>query len=80
MNKGILIKWDKSLDKRISQFNLFRYQRGRKPIKIGKFAYLGRNEYLDVSVRKGKLYFYYMNSVTANGVKSEMSKEVGTRY
>ena len=77
---GILLKWDKPLDETIKKFTLFRYERGNKPIKLSSFKYMDNNSYLDKTVKKGKLYFYYMISVNSDGIKSKMSNEVGAEY
>ncbi len=75
----VLISWEKPFDDNISTFNLYRFQRGMTTKKLGVFSYKDKNEYLDKTVSKGNLYFYYIISVSKEGAKSKESKEVGIR-
>ena len=76
---GILIKWDKPAENNIDKFYLYRYRRGEQAKKLAEVSYDGKSEYLDASAKKGKLYFYYVVSVSKQNVESRAGSEVGAR-
>jgi fibronectin type 3 domain-containing protein len=73
---GVLVEWDPGLDNQVLKFNIYRYQRGQKPVLIHAAGRTDKPVYNDKNVRNGKLYFYFATSVSANGVESRPSREV----
>ena len=57
---------------------IHRYQRGSEAKKIGTTNVSVRN-YLDKTVAKGELYFYYITATDSKQRESEPSGEVGVR-
>lgn len=75
---GIRISWQPSLQENIKGYKIFRYERGSEPNEISAVSF-DTNKYLDKSVKNGKLYFYFISSVSSNGKVSLSGEEVGIR-
>lgn len=77
---GILISWDETVQQNIKEYKIYRYERGNKPILISSVTSKEKFEYLDKSVKKGNLYFYYLSTVDSENNESQSSQEVGIRF
>lgn len=79
--KSITIIWDESLQDNVNEYNIYRYQRGKEPIKI-KTVNVDEDEYkvIDNDVKKGDLYFYYLTVVNQNGKESVPGEEASIRF
>lgn len=75
---GVKLTWEPPADARELQYNIYRYERGQKPVKLTALA--GDKEmYMDSKALKGRHYFYYLKSLAANKTESEKSNEAGIR-
>ncbi len=75
---GIELEWSPSGDENISGYQVYRYQRGSQPKKIGSTG-AGVRNYLDKSAKKGELNFYYVTALDNRQRESEPSAEAGIR-
>jgi hypothetical protein len=75
----IVLRWNAVEDPVILRTNIYRYERGQKPILAGFVSASEEPEFSDKKVRKGALYFYYLTSVSKPGKESSPGKEIGIR-
>ncbi len=73
---AVSVIWEAPEQQDIVSFRLYRYERGKAPAVIATVPQ-GTTLFTDTTAQKGKLYFYYLTSVHANGVESSMGKEEG---
>lgn len=78
IEEGIFIQFSKVIDDKLDKFRIYRYQRGQN-VKMIKELPLVSNEYLDKSAKKGLLYFYYITTVSVDGIESMPGEESGIR-
>lgn len=74
-DQGVYLNWGQAVYPDIASVNLYRYQRGNKPVLVKSLS-ADTLEYLDAEVKSG-LYFYYLTTVNKAGVESDRSEEVG---
>jgi fibronectin type 3 domain-containing protein len=77
-DNGISISWESPFQDNIKEFRIYRYERGNEPVQIGKVNF-DKTKILDTSPVKGKLYFYYVVSISNGGEESIPSEELGIR-
>lgn len=73
---GITIEWEEPEQEDIKSYRVYRYERGGKPVAIVTVSH-GTERFIDITARKGKLYFYYLTSVHQNGNESLPGREEG---
>ena len=78
-SSGILVQWDKTSQRNLREYRIYRYQRHLRPLLISARKPNEALEILDRSARKGNLYFYFVTAVNVRGIESERSSEVGIR-
>jgi len=78
IDDGIMISWQPALQKNISGYKIYRYERGAPPKQIGSVN-SDVNEFIDKAVISGNLYFYFIIAVSVNGRESMPSEELGIR-
>ena len=78
LSDGVRIEWSKPNDSSIQNYDIYRYQRGQEPVKIG-LVESSIESYLDINVQEGQLYFYMIKAIGKQGIESDFSDEVGIR-
>ena len=73
---AIIVAWEVPDQQDIVSFRLYRYERGKTPVIIATVPQ-GAALFTDTTAQRGKLYFYYLTSVHANGIESSTGKEEG---
>jgi fibronectin type 3 domain-containing protein len=76
-NGGMKILWDSPAGEQEFNYQIYRYEKGKKPAKL---ALVKTNEYLDKTVAKGRTYYYYVCTISPDGIESEKSKETYFTY
>jgi len=71
---GVLLSWVNPDQETNCQYEVFRYERGFAPVKLYQTK-KSEEQFLDKTVVPNKLYFYYLRSITDDGISGEMSKE-----
>jgi len=74
--ESVSVAWEAPEQQDIVSFRLYRYERGKAPAVIATVPQ-GTTLFNDTTAQKGKLYFYYLTSVHANGSESSTGKEEG---
>jgi len=77
-DRGVLLSWQTPLQENISEFKIYRYQRGDDPKVVGVVK-KEETEFLDKGVNDGNLYFYFITSVDYKSNESLHSQEIGIR-
>lgn len=75
-DEGIMLEWSQTIYPGIKSVNLYRYQRGLKPVLLATLPEQ-TTEYTDTNAPKGKAWFYFVTTTNDKGVESGASKEVG---
>ncbi len=78
MKDGISIQWNETFQPDIAGFNVYCYQRGKKPKLLGTVK-SDQLQYIDKTARAGYLYFYYVTCLNSKKFESKPSTEVGIR-
>lgn len=73
---AVSVAWEAPEQQDIVSFRLYRYERGKTPVIIATVPQ-GTTLFTDTTAQRGKLYFYYLTSVHANGIESSTGKEEG---
>ena len=76
---GIRISWGTVRSQSLKEFRIYRYTRGSKPVIAGTVPAGSSVEFVDNSVIKGQLYFYYVITVNKDGRQSNPSTEISIR-
>lgn len=75
---GVQLTWEPPAGAQELQYNIYRYERGQKPVRLAALA--GDKEmYIDNKALKGRHYFYYLKSLAADKTESDKSNEAGVR-
>jgi len=74
----LTIQWGEIFTKEPLQLNIYRYQRGAKPILL-KTISLKDTQFIDNTIKKGELYFYYSKLINNAKKESPASSEVSIR-
>lgn len=77
-DNGILISWQPPLQENITEYKIFRYERGTEPKQITSIKD-DATEFLDKSVIGGSLYFYFITALGVDGVESIPGDELGIK-
>jgi hypothetical protein len=72
---GIELSWDEPFGPAVSGFRVYRYERGREPVRVAAPGPVTTN-WTDKEATKGRLYFYYLTSLGDAGAESGPSSEV----
>ena len=78
VSEGVLIMWDETVQKDVSGYNVYRYERGRKHELLATLN-INTNEFIDKKVRNGNLYFYYITCIDGGKNESAPSREISIR-
>jgi fibronectin type 3 domain-containing protein len=71
--------WELPSDGEYYRYNIYRYQRGGTPEKIGVTS-AGAESFTDLNpIQNQNLVFYIVRSVDENGLESDSSNEVSVR-
>ncbi len=77
--KGLLLSWDQVKDKDLAYYNIY-----KKGENSSDFSLVGKgetkNRYLDIKVKRGKKYFYYVTATDNNGNESDNSKTASEEF
>jgi hypothetical protein len=73
-----VIQWGEVITKEQLQLNIYRYQRGSTPALL-KTLSLKEHQFIDNSVKKGDLYFYFSKFINLDKKESPPSQEVNFR-
>lgn len=79
VREGIRIVWGKVLMNDLESFNLYRYSSGSKPTRITKVP-ADKHDFLDLQVKRGQLYFYYVTTSNKQEIEGTPSEAVTVRY
>lgn len=74
----VTVQWGGSDDRQPLTLSLYRYQRGKEPQLLKRITE-GVQSYVDSTVKKGELYFYYTTFTDGKGNVSARSQEAGIR-
>jgi hypothetical protein len=77
--KSIIIQWDEPISEAIVAYKIYRSEKDQEPVEIANIK-PGIIEYVDQNVKKGKSYFYSMESVAKNDGKSKRTEYVGITF
>lgn len=76
---GVVLNWETPADNALLQYNIYRYERGKTPVKAGTVA--GNiDQFTDKAAARGKHYFYFIRSLSPDKVESDKSNEASIRY
>jgi fibronectin type 3 domain-containing protein len=76
---GVQLNWEVPADNAALQYNVYRYERGKQPVKAGTAA-VNAGEFTDKTATKGKHYFYFVRSLAPDNTESDKSNEASIRY
>jgi fibronectin type 3 domain-containing protein len=76
---GIQLNWEVPAENASLQYNIYRYERGKEPVKAGTVAG-DTDQFTDKTATKGKHYFYFIRSLSADKTESDKSNEASIRY
>jgi fibronectin type 3 domain-containing protein len=76
---GVQLNWETPADNASLQYNIYRYERGKEPVKAGTVA-TNTDQFTDKTVTKGKHYFYFVRSFSSDKTESDKSNEASIRY
>ncbi|MGE5316700.1 MAG: fibronectin type III domain-containing protein, partial [Chloroflexota bacterium] len=74
-DEGIYLQWSRTLYPDIQSVNLYRYEKGTKPVLLMKLP-SDAVEYTDATAPQGKMHFYYVTTMNKNGMESVPSEEI----
>ncbi len=78
---GILISWSAVFEDGLRNYNVYRYEKGVKPILLGTIEGTEKNlSFRDSTVSRGKMFFYYITTTNKSGAESTPSTEAGVKY
>lgn len=75
---SVELEWAEVKYDGMSQFHIYRYERGKSPVKIGSTA-PGENRFTDSSAKTGITCFYYITTSNATGTESAASEEIAVK-
>lgn len=75
---SVELEWAEVTYDGMAQFNIYRYERGKTPVKIGSSA-AGKNQFSDSTAQTGFTYFYYITTSNTTGTESAASEEVAVK-
>jgi|GEM_PF-788426 len=75
--QGVLLQWEPPANADALRYNIYRYERGKAPVKTG--TAVAGSSFTDKTAVKGKLYFYSLRSLDG-GQESEKSNEMSLSY
>ncbi|MEK9137581.1 MAG: hypothetical protein AAB393_10700, partial [Bacteroidota bacterium] len=75
---GISLRWDAAAQENIASCRLYRYERGKKAVKLVEVK-PGIMEWTDKKAERGKLYFYYVTTLNNRNAESIPGDEVSAR-
>ncbi|MDP4114576.1 MAG: hypothetical protein Q8903_00490 [Bacteroidota bacterium] len=76
---SIILRWD-PVQANISEYLIYRYERGVAPVQMGTLKQNEDPEFTDSKVEKGKLYFYYIKTKNEKGKESVAGPESSVRF
>jgi fibronectin type 3 domain-containing protein len=76
--RALTLRWDAPAQEDLKSFRVFRYERGKKALRLGEVKSTVQS-YTDTKTQRGRLYFYYVTAVTERNVESPPSDEVSVR-
>jgi fibronectin type 3 domain-containing protein len=76
---SIIIQWDEPFSEGIEGYKLYRSEKNQEPVEIATLK-AGTSEYTDQSVKKGKSYYYAIETINKKGKKSKRSDYIGISY
>ena len=77
-NSKATVEWSKPTDNIVKSINVYRYQRGNKPVLL-KQLNTDIQSYEDKTTSKGELYFYFITFTDNKNLESAPSREAGIR-
>jgi hypothetical protein len=75
---GVQLNWELSDAGEALAYNVYRYERGKEPVKAGSIN--GADKYTDTAAARGKQYFYFVRAVGQDKTESERSNEAVIKY
>lgn len=76
---GVQLNWEIPANNESLQYNIYRYERGKEPVKAGTVAG-NTDQFTDRTATKGKHYFYFIRSLSSDKTESDKSNEASIRY
>ncbi len=76
---GVQLNWETPADNASLQYNIYRYERGKEPVKAGTVAG-NTDQFTDKTATKGRHYFYFVRSLSPDKTESDKSNEASIRY
>ena len=76
---SIIVQWDEPISEGIEGYKLFRSEKNQEPVEIASMK-AGTAEYIDANVKKGKSYYYAIETINKKGQKSKRSDYIGISY
>lgn len=76
---AVELAWEPPAGETLQRFDVYRYVRGRDPVKVGSVPVGKPTQLKDNSPVPGQLNFYFVRSVAANGAESGPGKEAGVQ-
>jgi hypothetical protein len=77
--KGIIVQWDEPISEGISGYKLYRSEKNQEPAEIATVK-VGTSEYIDTNVKRGKSYFYSIETVGLKAKKSKRTDFTGINF
>lgn len=79
-NSGkIVMEWSPLDETDITEYKIYRYQRGTEAISLGSVKFGEGETFTDSNIKKNELYFYFVTAVNSLGKESRPSEEIGVR-
>ncbi len=76
---GVQLNWEVPANNESLQYNIYRYERGKEPVKTGTVAG-NTDQFTDKAAAKGKQYFYFIRSLSSDKTESDKSNEATIKY
>jgi fibronectin type 3 domain-containing protein len=77
--KSIVVQWDEPIAEGIDGYKLYRSEKNQEPSEIATVK-VGTSEYIDTAVRRGKSYYYSIETINIKGKRSKRSDYTGINY
>jgi hypothetical protein len=77
--KSIIVQWSEPLAEGIVSYKIYRSEKNQEPVEIATVK-SGTSEYIDTSVKRGRSYYYSIETVNLKGKKSKRTDFTGINF
>jgi fibronectin type 3 domain-containing protein len=77
--KSIIVQWVEPLAEGIGSYKIYRSEKNQEPTEIATVK-VGISEYIDTNVKRGRTYYYSIETVNNKGKKSKRPDFTGINF